>query len=62
MTGASRLAPSNGGGQVSEVDPDGSIYLNPDAAADQAWLRENGNGRVANCYGHPAASHLSLVG
>jgi hypothetical protein len=42
--------------KFTEVQPDGSVYENPDAQADWDWLRAQKLGRVAYLYAHPAAS------
>ncbi len=42
--------------KISEVYPDGSRYADPDAAADLAWLKANGKGRILYLYAHPASS------
>jgi len=42
--------------KFTELQPGGTLYLNPDAAADWAWLKANGKGRVAYCFGHPGTS------
>lgn len=42
--------------KISEVYPDGTRYTDPDAAADLAWLRSAGKGRIPYFYAHPASS------
>jgi hypothetical protein len=37
-------------------------YENPDAAADWAWLKANGKGRVAYLFGHPSQGVTATVG
>jgi hypothetical protein len=44
--------------KISELGVDGAgreiRYVNPDAAADAAWLRSAGKGRIFYLYGHPS--------
>jgi hypothetical protein len=42
--------------KVTELGVGGSRYVNPDAAADAAWLKEHGKGRVFYLFGHPGTS------
>jgi lysozyme len=36
-------------------------YVNPDAAGDWAWLRQQGKGKIAYLFGHPATSPALTV-
>ncbi len=47
--------------KISELQPDGTRYVNPDAAADWSALRAEGKGRVAYLFGHPATSVAATV-
>ena len=47
--------------KISELGSDGSRYVSPDAAADWAYLRQHGLGRVAYFYGHPSISASASV-
>jgi lysozyme len=40
--------------KISELSVDGTRYVSPDAAADWAWLKAAGKGRIAYFYGHPS--------
>src|SRR5262249_13796741 len=42
--------------KLTEHKPDGSTYVNPDAAADWVFLQRQGKGRVAYTFGHPGSS------
>jgi len=42
--------------KITEHKPDGETYLNPDAAADWAFLKQQGKGRIAYTFGHPGSS------
>jgi hypothetical protein len=42
------------GVKLTELEPGGVHYLNPDAAADWHWLKANHKGRIAYLFGHPA--------
>lgn len=42
--------------KLTELQPDGTRYVNPDAVADWAYLQEQGLGRIAYLFGHPAVS------
>src|ERR1700691_1155373 len=48
-------------GKISEVSPAGTRYTDPDAAADLAWLRSAGKGRIPYFYAHPASSASDSV-
>jgi lysozyme len=47
--------------KLTELNPDGTAYVNPDAAADWAYLKAQGNGRIAYLFGHPGASAADTV-
>lgn len=49
------------GVKISELEPGGSKYVNPDAAADWRYLREHGKGRVAYLFAHPSTSVTDSV-
>jgi lysozyme len=40
--------------KLTELQPGGRVYVNPDAAADWAYLGQQGLGRVAYLFGHPS--------
>src|ERR1039458_2170284 len=42
--------------KLTELEPGGTRYVNPDAAADWTWLRRNGKYRSAYVFGHPSVS------
>jgi lysozyme len=42
--------------KITEFEPDGKRYLNPNAAADWEWLRAHDKGRIAYLFGHPSVS------
>jgi len=42
--------------KFTELQPDGVRYVNPDAAADWAYLHEQGKGRIAYLFAHPGTS------
>jgi Glycosyl hydrolases family 25 len=44
------------GVKITELAAGSPTYVNPDAAADWAWLGDNHKGRVGYLFGHPAAS------
>lgn len=50
-----------GGVKISELEPGGTRYVNPDAAADWAFLGQQKMGRVAYLFGHPAVSAADSV-
>jgi hypothetical protein len=50
-----------GGVKITELEPGGTRYVNPDAAADWAWLKANGKGRIAYAFGHPSVSAAESV-
>jgi lysozyme len=47
--------------KLTELGPGSNRYVNPDAAADWAYLRQNGKGRIAYLFGHPSASVATTV-
>jgi hypothetical protein len=47
--------------KLTELQPDGTRYVNPDAAADWAFLKANGKGRIAYLFGHSPVSAASTV-
>jgi Glycosyl hydrolases family 25 len=49
------------GVKFSELQPSGERYINPDAAADWAWLKAHGKVRIAYLFGHPATSSAESV-
>jgi lysozyme len=49
------------GVKVTELEPGGVRYVNPDAAADWDWLARNKKGRIAYLFGHPSVSAADSV-
>jgi GH25 family lysozyme M1 (1,4-beta-N-acetylmuramidase) len=47
--------------KITELEPSGNRYVNPDAQADWRWLHQNGKGRIAYLFGHPSVSAASTV-
>jgi len=47
--------------KLTELEPDGTRYVNPDAAADWEWLRVRQKGRIAYLFGHPSVSAAKTV-
>src|ERR1044071_1514564 len=47
--------------KISELQPSGFRYVNPDAAADWSALKATGKGRIAYLFGHPATSVAATV-
>jgi lysozyme len=47
--------------KLTELQPGGGRYVNPDAAADLAYLKDNGKGRIAYLFGHPSMSAADTV-
>ena len=47
--------------KISELEPDGTRYFNPDAQADWNWLAANKKGRVGYFFGHPSTSAADTV-
>lgn len=40
--------------KITELEPGGVRYVNPDAAADWTYLHQAGKGRIAYLFGHPS--------
>lgn len=49
------------GVKVTELEPNGTRYVNPYAAADWEWLASKRKGRIAYLFGHPSVSAASTV-
>jgi GH25 family lysozyme M1 (1,4-beta-N-acetylmuramidase) len=49
------------GVKITELEPNGTRYVNPDAAADWDWLLANKKGRVGYLFGHPSVSVTDTV-
>jgi lysozyme len=47
--------------KLTELEPGGIRYVNPDAAADWHLLHTNGKGRIAYMFGHPSVSPTESV-
>jgi lysozyme len=47
--------------KITELEPNGTRYVNPDAAADWKWLAENKKGRIGYLFGHPSVSATETV-
>jgi GH25 family lysozyme M1 (1,4-beta-N-acetylmuramidase) len=47
--------------KLTELEPGGGRYVNPDAAADWAALKAAGKGRIAYLFGHPSVSAAASV-
>lgn len=47
--------------KLTELQPGGIRYVNPDAAADWEWLSRNKKGRIAYLFGHPSVSAADTV-
>ena len=47
--------------KITELEPSGTRYVNPDAAADWAFLRRQQKVRVAYMFGHPSVSSAESV-
>jgi lysozyme len=47
--------------KLTELEPNGTRYVNPDAAADWNFLQNNNKGRVAYLFGHPSVSATETV-
>ena len=47
--------------KITELEPNGTRYVNPDAAADWAFLHRNEKVRVAYLFGHPSVSAAHTV-
>lgn len=49
------------GVKMTELESNGTRYVNPDAASDWKFLRQNSKGRIAYLYGHPDVSAADTV-
>jgi hypothetical protein len=47
--------------KITELEPNGTRYVNPDAAADWKWLADNKKGRIGYLFGHPSVSASETV-
>jgi lysozyme len=47
--------------KLTELQPGGTRYVNPDAAADWAYLGAQGKARIAYLFGHPSTSAATTV-
>ncbi len=47
--------------KLTELEPNGLRYVNPDAAADWQYLAQQGLGRIAYLFGHPSVSPLATA-
>lgn len=47
--------------KLTELQPNGTRYVNPDAQADWDWLHAHGKGRIGYLFGHPATSAAESV-
>jgi lysozyme len=47
--------------KVTELEPGGTRYVNPDAQADWDWLEANKKGRIGYLFGHPSVSATDTV-
>ena len=47
--------------KLTELEPNGTRYVNPDAAADWQWLDNGNKGRLAYLFGHPSVSAADTV-
>lgn len=47
--------------KITELEPNGTHYVNPDAAADWAFLHRNQKVRVGYLFGHPSVSAADSV-
>ncbi len=47
--------------KITELEPGGTMYTNPDASADWQWLLANNKGRVGYLFGHPSVSASDTV-
>lgn len=47
--------------KITELEPNGTRYVNPDAAADWAFLHRNQKVRVAYLFGHPSVRATETV-
>jgi lysozyme len=47
--------------KLTELEPGGTRYVNPDATTDWDWLKRNKKGRLAYLFGHPSVSTKDTV-
>ena len=47
--------------KLTELEPNGTKYVNPDAKADLDWLRTNHKARIAYLFGHPSVNATQTV-
>lgn len=47
--------------KITELEPGGNRYVNPDASADWLALKQMGKGRIAYMFGHPSVSAADSV-
>jgi hypothetical protein len=47
--------------KLTELEPNGTKYVNPDAKADMDWLRTNHKGRIGYLFGHPSVDATQTV-
>jgi GH25 family lysozyme M1 (1,4-beta-N-acetylmuramidase) len=49
------------GVKMTELESNGTRYVNPDAGDDWRFLKQNGHGRIAYLYGHPNVNAADTV-
>jgi Glycosyl hydrolases family 25 len=47
--------------KLTELEPNGTKYVNPDAKADMDWLKSNSKARVGYLFGHPSVNATDTV-
>ncbi len=47
--------------KITELEPNGNHYVNPDAAADWSYLRQARKGRIGYLFGHPSVNAAATV-
>jgi hypothetical protein len=47
--------------KITELEPNGTKYVNPDAKADMDWLQSNHKGRIGYLFGHPSTDATATV-
>ncbi|HUB37587.1 MAG TPA: GH25 family lysozyme [Streptosporangiaceae bacterium] len=47
--------------KLTELEPNGTKYVNPDAKADMDWLRTHHKGRIGYLFGHPSVEATATV-
>jgi lysozyme len=47
--------------KFTELEADGTRYVDPDAGADWSWLKAHGKYRIAYLFGHPSVSAADTV-